>query len=97
MERSLGSFCAASQFLLLALNGRADRTGVMSAVGGQSGRIVDAPLLPLMTQCGHARAACSRVRYLAATHHIAGASTARRTIGIHMNHAAPAYSPLTTL
>jgi hypothetical protein len=38
-----------------------------------------------------------RVSYLATSHHIAGASTARRTIGIHMNQAAPAYSPLTTL
>jgi hypothetical protein len=37
------------------------------------------------------------VSYLATSHHIAGASTARRTIGIHMNQAAPAYSPLTTL
>lgn len=37
------------------------------------------------------------VSYLATSHHIAGASTARRTIGIHMNQAAPAYSPLPTL
>ena len=37
------------------------------------------------------------VSYFATSHHIAGASTARRTIGIHMNQAAPAYSPLTTL
>src|SRR6476659_9216918 len=35
--------------------------------------------------------------YLATSHHLAGASTAQRTIGIHMNQAAPAYSPLTTL
>ena len=34
------------------------------------------------------------VSYLTTSHHIAGASTARRTIGIHMNQAAPAYSPL---
>jgi hypothetical protein len=32
--------------------------------------------------------------YLFASHHIVGASTARMTIGIQMNHAAPAYSPL---
>src|SRR6476469_10842651 len=37
------------------------------------------------------------VSYLATSHHIAGASTARTTIGIHMNQAAPAYSPLPTL
>ena len=37
------------------------------------------------------------VSYLTASHHIAGASTARRTIGIHMNQVAPAYSPLTAL
>jgi len=35
--------------------------------------------------------------YLLASHHIVGASTVRMTIGIQMNHAAPAYSPLTTL
>jgi hypothetical protein len=35
--------------------------------------------------------------YLLASHHIIGASAAKRTIGIQMNHAAPAYSPLRTL
>ena len=35
--------------------------------------------------------------YLFASHHIVEASMARRRIGIQMNHAAPAYSPLTTV
>ena len=39
----------------------------------------------------------SVVGHLIASHHSVGASTARMTIGIQMNHAAPAYSPLTAL
>ena len=42
----------------------------------------------------HASVPCQS---LVASHHIVGASTISMTIGIQMNHAAPAYSPLTTL
>ena len=44
----------------------------------QGGRTRQGALPPFLTQ--------SRRRYLVASHHIVGASTARMTVGIQMNH-----------